>query len=139
MNAQQLEEFIHYLPGHKEVALVLSRDAVELADLAEALAIHGFSPTYSVQEWLTKSQEESTYLLADGVKEGEAKDLYDLAVQYPTGQVQVWNPATSALVSVPLSYQGTPPVLLTTLQNLHTLEAQGFDLRSASGLAFQSS
>ena len=131
-------EFLQYLPGQKEVALVVSHDPRELGSYADLLEEQGFVPAHSVIE-LLRSVESGTdsYILADGLVQGEPKDLYDLVAQYPTGQVQIWSNEDKRMVTASPSYKGAPPVLVTNAQNLALLGTQGFDIRQHSGLAYQ--
>ena len=137
-NTHPLLEFLQYLPGQKEVALVISHDSKELGLFTELLEAQGFVPSYSVVEIMQSAEEgKRMYLLADSSLEGQSKDIYDLAVQYPTGQVQIWDPEMKVMITISPSYKSLPPLFVTSIQNLTDFEEQGFDFRRHSGLAYQ--
>ena len=137
-NTHPLHEFLQYLPGQKEIALVISHDSKELGSFTELLEAQGFVPAYSVIEMLQSVKGgKGMYLLADSSLEGQPKELYDLAAQYPTGQVQIWDDEKKVMVTISPSYTGLPPIFLTNIQNLTEFEGRGFDFRRHSGLAYQ--
>ena len=128
---------MNFLPGQKEVALVIAHSSRELLEFTELLNGSGYTSADSISELLDLiGNGQETYMLADGTDMSQAKAIYDFAIQYPTGQIQIWDKIKCQLVSVSPEYQ-SGNIFLTTTHNLQTLEGWGFDLKRNCGLAYQ--
>lgn len=127
-----LEDFLNVTAGSKDAGLVIARDANELTEMAEFLESAGFNKAKNIPNLFALKK---SYLVVD---ENSAKEAYDFAVQYPTGQVEIFNKEEMKSETFSPDYGSLNLVLLVARDDLNKLDAKGFDLRSAVGPAFQS-
>ncbi len=127
-----LEEFLAVTAGSKDMGLIIAKDEGELESLARSLDGMGFKRSKQIAE-LPKLQK--AYFV---VNESASKDAYDFAVQYPTGQVEIFDKEQMQSQSFSPDYGSLNFVLLVAKDDLNKLQTKGFDLLSAVGPAFQS-
>lgn len=127
-----LEEFLTVTAGSKEMGLIIAKDASELEGFVRSLDGMGFKRSEKVAD-LSKLQK--SYFVID---EGAAKNAYDFAVQYPSGQVEIFDKELMQSQSFSPDYGSLNIVLLVVKDDLNKLQTKGFDLLSAVGPAFQS-
>jgi len=127
-----LEEFLNVTAGSKEVGLIIAKDASQLDGFTRSLDGMGFERSEKISD-LSKLQK--SYLV---IHEGTAKDAYDFAVQYPSGQVEIFDKEQMRSQSFSPDYGNLNLVLLVVKDDLNKLQTKGFDLLSAVGPAFQS-
>jgi hypothetical protein len=127
-----LEEFLTVTAGSKEVGLIIAKDTSELEGFVQSLDEMGFKRSEKAADL---SKFPNSYLVID---EGAAKDAYDFAVQYPSGQVEIFNKEQMQSQSFSPDYSSLNLVLLVVKDDLNKLQTKGFDLLSAVGPAFQS-
>jgi len=127
-----LEEFLNVTAGSKEVGLIIAKDASQLDGFTRSLDGMGFKRSDKVAD-LSKLQK--SYFVID---EGAAKDAYDFAVQYPSGQVEIFDKEQMQSQSFSPDYGSLNLVLVVVKDDLNKLQTKGFDLLSAVGPAFQS-
>lgn len=137
MSTSTLTDFLTYASGQKEVSLVIAKDEKELASLQSELDALGFISASTPLEFSSAASQPSKIysVLADAA---HAKDYYDFSVQYPTGQVEMWNRSTmQPQVSTP-RYAGVFLVLLLTKDTLVTAQKNGMDFLASTGIVYQS-
>ena len=127
-----LEEFLAVTAGSKEVGLIIAKDASELDGFAQSLDGLGFMRLEKVSGLLNL---QKSYLV---IHEDNAKDAYDFTVQYPSGQVEIFDKEQMQSQSFSPDYDKLNLVLLAVKDDLNRLQTKGFDLLSAVGPAFQS-
>lgn len=127
-----LEEFLTVTAGSKEMGLIIAKDTSESEGFARSLDGMGFKRSEKVSD-LSKLQK--SYFV---INEGAAKDAYDFAVQYPSGQVEIFDKEQMQSQSFSPDYGSLNLVLLVVKDDLNKLQTKGFDLLSAVGPAFQS-
>lgn len=127
-----LEDFLAVTDGSKDLGLIIAKDTDELQNTARSLESLGFKKAEKISALFSFKK---SYLIVD---ENLAKDAYDFAVQYPTGQVEVFNKEQMKSETFSPDYSNLNLVLLVARDDLNKLDAKGFDLRSAVGPAFQS-
>lgn len=137
MSTSTLTDFLSYALGQKEVSLVIAKDEKELASLQSELDTLGFLTVNTPLEFAAAANQPSkTYsVLADAA---HVKDYYDFSVQYPTGQVEMWNRSImQPQVSTP-RYTGVSLILLMTKDTLVTAQKNGMDFLASTGIVYQS-
>ncbi len=137
MSTSAITDFITYALGQKEVSLVIAKDEEELASLKRELDVLGFASVNTPLEFSIASDHpgKAYSILADA---SHAKDYYDFSVQYPTGQVEMWNRSTmQPQVSTP-RYEGVTLVLLLTKDTLVSAQKNGMDFLASTGIVYQS-
>jgi len=113
-----LPHFLSLCPGETEVALVIASESDELVDFTQVLAESGVP-----------------FLLVNADNE---KTAYDYAVQYPTGQIEIFDAdKMQSIVTHPV-YEGSAFALLMTADTLAHMQSAGLDLLSVVGLTYRS-
>jgi hypothetical protein len=130
--APSLEEFLNVTAGSKEMGLIIAKDVSELTGFTQSLEEFGFEQSKVVADL---SKMHKSYFVIDEVS---VKDVYDFAVQYPSGQVDVFNKEQMKSQSFSPDYGRLNLVLLVEKSVLHTVQTKGFDFLSVVGPAFQS-
>lgn len=131
-NKASIEEFLSLMTGGKEIGLVIAKDEAELSDFAKAMDRFDFKRSENVSDLFSSPK---TYLMADDKID---KDVYDFIVQYPTGQVEIFNKKTMQSQTFSPNYKNSAIILLVEKDNLNKIQEKGFDLLGAAGPAFQS-
>ena len=131
-NPASIEEFLSCMIGSREVGLAVAKDQIELENFAEALNRNGFKKSGNVSGLL---EVQKTYFIAD---QNTAKNIYDFVVQYPTGQIEIFDKKIMRSQTFSPGYKDSAVVLLVDQDNLNKLQAKGFDFLSASGPAYRS-
>ncbi len=131
-NPTSIEEFLSWMTGSREVGLAVAKDQTEFENFAEALNRNGFKKSENVLGLL---EVKKTYFIAD---QNTAKDIYDFVVQYPTGQIEIFDKKIMQSRTFSPSYKDLAVVLLVDQDNLNKLQAKGFNFLSASGPAYRS-
>ncbi len=109
-------------------AIIINPD--EFTPLAEQLKQNGYTPAKNLEEVLDHFENGTTgymYFTA-----GNAKPIYDVLSQYPTGVIELFN-ASSGTAYHCTNTNGRV-VLVTTDQALQTANQQGFDVLSKLGM-----
>jgi len=131
-----LPHYLDLLRGSREVGLAVTKDDTQLKRLQKELDSGAFQ--------LADSAEDLAHGSGDGIAQyivitqENAKKLYDFAAQYPTGQVQLFDPASMQTTSVAPQYAQASILLLVSQRTLKSLEKQGFYYRKAAGLTYRS-
>lgn len=126
-----LKEFLDTLAGSKEVGLVIAEDQKNLKNLSKLLDDAGFNRSIGITNVF---ESQKSYIIVD---ENIGKSIYDFAVQYPTGQVEIFDDKDMwSKVFSPDYRSGI--VLLVAQGILNNLQTKGFDLLSAVGPAYRS-
>jgi len=134
-NNDTFNSFLSRTPSQKEVSLVIAQDESEQKALTAKLRELDFrnasSPLDLLEVLKTPSQ---VYVVLDGQW---SKELYDVCVQYPTGTIELLDCEHMAPVVVTPQYESTALVYVITKDALIEIEKQGYQLRQATGLTFQ--
>ncbi|HBW74126.1 MAG: hypothetical protein UX10_C0023G0008 [Candidatus Magasanikbacteria bacterium GW2011_GWA2_45_39] len=131
-NKASIEEFLSVILGGKEVGLVIAQNDAEISSFAKAMDRFDFKRSENIAD-LFKSPK--TYLVAGGNLD---KNVYDFIVQYPTGQVEIFDKKLMQSQTLSPDYKNSAIVLLVDKDNLNKIQERGFDLLSSTGPAFQS-
>ena len=125
-------EFLATLTGSKEVGLMIAKNKKELDDFARLMEEKGFKQSAGAFDFLKFLK---TYFVAD---ENMGKEIYDFAVQFPTGQVEIFDNKLMRSQTLSPNYDNSAVVLLVLKNDLDKLQAKGYNLLSSAGPAFQS-
>lgn len=126
-----ISDFLSVAMGSKEVSLAIAKNEAELSQFKEIMGRQGFEQSKNVAD-LFKLQK--TYFV---LGEDMDKDIYDFVVQYPTGQVEIFDKKLMRSETFLPDYN-KEIVLLVVKEDLNKLQAKGFDLLSCTGPAYQS-
>ena len=130
-NKASIEEFLSVMIGSREVGLVIAKNEAEISSLTKAMDRSDFKRSENISDLL---KSPKTYLVAD---ENIDKDVYDFIVQYPTGQVEIFNKKLMQSQTLSPDYKNSAIVLLVEKNNLNKIQEKGFDILGVAGPAFQ--
>ncbi len=111
--------------------MAIAKDENELKEFSRSMNELGFKEAEKTSDLLSYPK---SYMVTE---EDIGKNIYDFAVQYPTGQVEVFNKDKMQLEVFSPDYKNNA-VLLINEKVLNKLLAKGFDLLSVSGPAYRS-
>lgn len=135
METKELTNFLQYTAGQKEAALMLADNDQQISALEASLAQTGYTKATSPLLFLRGIYlAERTYIV---LTETNAKEIYDICLQYPTGQISGFNPSKMKTLWIRPDYSKASIVVLANLDLIKKLETQGQSLRSVTGLTYQ--
>lgn len=125
------DQFLKTVVGSRDVSLAIAQDIDELYDLAKSLEVAGFMRALSASELtgMTKA-----YIILD---EATHKDIYDFVVQYPTGQIEIFDKTTMRADVYSPNFTESGYVILTDKVYLLRVEQEGYNFRLATGATYQ--
>ncbi len=130
------KDFLKYATSQKEVSLILAKDDDELKQLTERLEKAGFRQTVDTSDLFKQITKASKSFVA--VKDSLSKDLYDFAVQYPTGQIEIYDKFNLKSQTVVPTYNDVSVVYLLTKAALKKTQESGFRILEIAGITYQS-
>lgn len=126
-----LADFLPYALSQKSASLVVASSAANAAEVIEDLEAAGFESLRA--PGLLESAGKRFLRLS----RGNAKEAYDLARQYGTGQISVFDGEAHRSGWVSPAYVGSALLLVADRDTLFDIEADGLPMRAAAGLAVQ--
>ncbi|OGH80564.1 MAG: hypothetical protein A3I29_03920 [Candidatus Magasanikbacteria bacterium RIFCSPLOWO2_02_FULL_44_11] len=125
------KNFLQTISADREVSLLIASDAKGLKAYEKSLAKEGFTGAASAAALMQTLNNSGKHYL---VVRQFTKEIYDIIVQFPTGQVELFDS------SVMRSFIATPKntlVIITTHSALNEAEQNGFNIRERTGMAYQ--
>ncbi len=136
---QQNDKFHHFLEatkGQREVGLIIAQDEKELETLQQQLTIEDFSNVKDINQLLDQLPKGGKFFyMTSGILN---KDMYDFLVQYPTGQIEIFNKEISKSKIIIPPYKDSTVVYLLTKNQLSALKLSGNLILDKVGIAYQS-
>jgi hypothetical protein len=129
-SSQPFNDFLEAASG-REVALAIAKNEDELKEFTQSMNELGFKEAGKTLDLLSYLK---SYMVA---KDDTAKNIYDFAVQYPTGQVEIFDKDKMQSETFSPGYTNSA-VFLIDEKVLNKLSAEGFDLLSVAGPAYRS-
>ncbi len=130
------ENFLKYATSQKEVSLAIAKDDNEIARLTKKLEKADFRQTVDTSDLFKQITKASKSYVV--VKDSLSKDLYDFAVQYPTGQVEIYDKFNLKSQTVTPIYKDVSVVFLITKTILKKTQESGFRILELAGITYQS-
>lgn len=132
---QSFTKFIEYSIFQKEVCLVIVKTKEELKRLQRNLQRSKFKKAKTPLELLEKVESQvKTYFV---VESNLDKQLYDLILQYPTGQIELFDQENMQSRVVVPDYKDSSVILLITKGALRKAQKKGFNVLAIVGLTYQ--
>jgi len=132
---QSFSQFIEYSISQKEVLLVIVKTIEELKRLQRSLQRYKFKKTKNPLELLKKVKGSvKTYFV---VENNLDKQLYDFLLQYPTGQIELFDQEKMQSVTHSPNYKNSSVILLITKGALRKAQKKGFNVLANVGLTYQ--
>ncbi|KKP43634.1 MAG: hypothetical protein A3C58_00855 [Candidatus Staskawiczbacteria bacterium RIFCSPHIGHO2_02_FULL_34_10] len=126
-----VSRFAEVVVGQKEVGLAIAKNEAELSLMQKKLKNDGFCKVETVSD-IFKSPK--VFFV---VKETMDKDFYDVMVQYPSGQVEIFDKQVMRQQIFLPDYDNSAVICIVEINSLNTLKKRGFNLLSIVGPAFQ--
>ena|SRR5579872_5128463 len=128
----EFNDFLKVAFGQKEVGLIIAKNRDQLSDFSSIMDAEGFKKSDHVSG-LTHSPK--SYVV---ISENMSKDAYDFLVQYPTGQVEIFDTDTMQSKTFSPDYANSCVIFLVLKEDLGKLQEKGWDILGSSGPAYQS-
>lgn len=134
-NDHNFQQFLEAANGQKEASLVIAQNDRELKIFKQDIEAKGFREVAAPSEIINSpAGSKKAYITAH---DPLPKSLYDFLVQYPTGQIEIFdNTAMRSALAIP-DYQNLSVIVLVTRAELAALQGRGMNLAAFSGLAYQ--
>lgn len=136
MNTNTLSEFLGFTTSQKEVSLMIAKDADEQTAFQDQLEANGFEEAKSMADILDKVQKPTKLFIV--LHTNFTKHLYDFMIQYPTGQIELSHLHQMDTRVISPHYIGSSVIFLTTIDHVEQYFRDGFDIKSHTGLTYQS-
>ncbi len=134
-NENKLTNFLKYAAFQKEVSLIIAKNEEELKEFEEILDKNHFKKASHVSQLLLYIDSPSK--LYFHINSNLPKELYDFILQYPTGQVEIFDKnKMSSTVTTP-SYSDVSVILLITKEKLSQIQNGELEILSHVGLTYQ--
>jgi hypothetical protein len=131
------DDFLKLTPSQKEISLAIAKENDELSTFLKVLEDQGFRQVVDTPD-LFKYVFHPSAKVFFVVKEIIPKDIYDFILQYPTGQVEVYDDFNLKSKLATPSYDNSSIVLLITKEDLKKNNESGFQILDQVGLTYQS-
>ncbi len=116
--------------------MVIAANEQETARFKIVLDGAGFSDAGDIFSLLERvASANKTYLV---LSQTNFKLAYDFVAQYPTGQIEIFNPQTMKSEIAAPNYQNSAVVFLITKENLSAMQNSGLKILGKVGLTYQS-
>lgn len=132
---KKFDEFLNYTFGQKEVSLAVINDMGEFDQLNSSLQEKGFVEAKSELEFFNNIREESnTFFLVKGVL---PKKIYDIIVQFPTGQIEIFDDSKMETQVIKPDRSKISVLILLTESGLKEIEKSGYFIVDKVGLTYR--
>lgn len=133
INQKKFEEFLKFTSGQKEISLAIAQSEAELKEFQKVFINQDFKLSQDVFELLKNAKENPKNILV--IKDKDIKSEYDFLVQYPTGQVELFDHEKMQPISYLPNYQNVSIVFLVTEEILQKLKY--YDILSNIGITYR--
>lgn len=134
--ANTFDDFIRFTSSQKEISLIIAKDEVELFSFVKTLEDEGFSQTLDVLDLFKYITVPSKVFFV--IQENLSKDMYDFVVQYPTGQVEIYDKFNLKSQTVIPIYKDISIIFIVTKETLKKTQESGFRILEQVGITYQS-
>jgi len=129
-------DFIKHSQSQKEISLVIAKDDQELRHFQQELDDAQFKKAHDVNDILHNMHANTKIYFP--IEDKFPKSLYDLIIQYPTGQVEIFDIHSMKSTVVTPNYDKSSIILLVTKDNLSYFGQKGYQILEYVGIAYQS-
>lgn len=130
-----IKDFLKYANSQKEVSLMIAKDDDEFESFTKKLSEAEFRQAVDTSDLFKQITKASKSFVA--VKDILSKDLYDFAVQYPTGQVEIYDKFNLKSQTVTPVYKDVTVVYVLTKTALKKTQESGFRILELAGITYQ--
>lgn len=136
MENTKFDKFLTDSTSQKEISLVLVENSEDFADLKDSLVKNGYNFSSDIISKLNNLNNDDKICFVIN-NETDAKLLYDFALQYPTGQINLFDDKVMETINISPSYDNKSLLLLLTDNQLENLKNINFDFLSVSGMTYR--
>ncbi len=129
-------DFLKFSNSQKEVSLMIAKDEEQLSEYRQKLDLSYYKQASELSHLLSNIDSPRKMYLV--VKDELSKDLYDFILQYPTGQIEIFDKEKRKPVVAHPSYRDVSLVILLTKKTLDDAQRKDFSILENVGLAYQS-
>jgi len=130
-----IKDFLKYANSQKEVSLMIAKDDDELESFTKKLSEAEFRQAVDTSDLFKQITKVSKSFVV--IKDILPKDLYDFAVQYPTGQVDIYDKFHLKSQTVTPVYKDVTVVYVLTKTALKKTQESGFGFLELAGITYQ--
>ena len=135
MKTLGFDNFLKHSKAQKEVSLAIAANEDGLKNIVANLEAEGFRQAADIADIFKYLGKPSRVFCI--VKDKISKEFYDFILQYPTGQVQIYDRFNlKSKVATP-DYEKTSIILVATKKALGASRKGGFEILDKSGMAYQ--
>jgi hypothetical protein len=131
-----IKDFLKFANSQKEVSLMIAKDENELEDFIKKLSEGKFRQAVDTSDLFKQVEKASKSFVV--IKDVLPKDLYDFAVQYPTGQVEIYDKFNLKSQMVTPIYKDVTIIYVLTKAALEKTQESGFRILEIAGITYQS-
>ncbi len=135
-NSKKIQEYLNFVKSQKEVGFMIAKNKQELKEFKKELNSTSFIKSNNISQ-LGENLKTlgKNYLVLEG---DDLKSVYDFLIQYPTGQIEIFNKQSMKSEIIIPDYIKNTTVFLVTKKYLSKIKEEGYDLLSYAGLTYQS-
>lgn len=135
-NSKTLELFLSRANSQKEPVFIIAENNKGVKEYQAIIEESGYKQAKTVKDLMKESKAvNKKYII---VQAGDdLKDIYDFTVQYPTGQVEIYDKKNLTTDVLNPNYKNTSFLFLVTKDTLSASREKGYDLLSQAGLTYQ--
>lgn len=135
-NNNSFVDFLKHTASQKEVSLVIAKDKTELRELKSTLDQQKFIQLVDHPDFFKYITTPSKiYFMAQSQL---PKRVYDFIIQYPTGQIEIFDKEKMRSISMSPIYKDVAVLVLITKEALENTQKSGFQVLENVGLTYQS-
>lgn len=135
-NSKTLELFLSRSCSQKEPVFIIAENNKAVKEYQAIIEEAGYKQAKTIKDLMKEPKTvNNKYII---IQEGEdLKDVYDFMVQYPTGQVEIYDKKNLTTDVLNPDYKNTSFLFLVTKDTLSASRERGYDLLSQAGLTYQ--
>jgi hypothetical protein len=133
---KKIEIFLNRASSQKEPVFVIAQNNQEAKEFQDIIEGAGFKQAKTVRDLMKKIKSVNRKFLL--ISQGDnLKDIYDFVVQYPTGQVEIYDKKSLTTEVLNPDYKNASFVFLITKEDIKNSKENGYDFMSFAGLTYQ--
>lgn len=132
---KKFDEFLNYTFGQKEVSLAVINDLEEFEELSTSLQEKGFVEAKNDLDFFQNIRDKNNTFFF--VTEGLPKKIYDIIVQFPTGQIEIFDDKKMETQVIKPDRSELSVLILLTEGSLKEIENSGYFIIDKVGLTYR--
>lgn len=135
MKKNNFLQFIQDSLSQKEICLAIVKNKQRVEEYKQKLKSQGFKEINKPLDVLEEIDKQAKIFIEPKID--NQKDLYDLILQYPTGQVELMDKKSFTKKTVSPKYDGSAIIILTTDKLFDNFKKNNLNLMPYLGLTFR--